>query len=187
MFGYCKTPLISMGVFSGLATVQVLIFGGYDKADWKKTCKEGVCSFQCFPQTTRSCACFSDHAHTSGIQGYLYWGGGGGGGRTFGALQPTGNYLLGFTVFWTGYWVVTRYGRWTRYRVQQFNENSQKNGDLSYRGHSPNAGAKVLDQTNNVEAESYQPLDGEKKDLEGVSYLQQNQAQYRQRTLINKQ
>ena len=41
LFNYCKTPLISTYVFSGLATVQVLIFGavltfgGYDKAGWK--------------------------------------------------------------------------------------------------------------------------------------------------------
>ena len=38
---YCKTPLISTYLFSGLATEQVLIFGavltfgGYDKAEWK--------------------------------------------------------------------------------------------------------------------------------------------------------
>ena len=37
---YCKTPLISTYVFSGLVTVQVLFFGGhtfggYDKAGWK--------------------------------------------------------------------------------------------------------------------------------------------------------
>ena len=32
---YCKTPLISTYVFSGLATEEVLIFGGYDKAEAK--------------------------------------------------------------------------------------------------------------------------------------------------------
>ena len=89
---YRKTPLISTYVFSGLATEQVLIFGavltfeGNDKAE-AKSCKEGVCSIQCFPHTTRCCACFSDYVHTSKIQGYLYSGG-----ITFGALQPTVNF-----------------------------------------------------------------------------------------------
>ena len=41
----------------------------------QKSCKEGVCSIQCFPHTTRCCACFSDYVHTSRIQGYLYSGG----------------------------------------------------------------------------------------------------------------
>ena len=73
----------------------------------QKSCKEGVCSIQCFPHTKRCCACFSDYVHTSMIQGYLYSGV-----CTFGALQPTANfsknwrgtyfrrgtYLRGFTV-----------------------------------------------------------------------------------------
>ena len=42
----------------------------------QKSCKEGVCSIQCFPHTTHCCACFSDYVHTSRIQGYLYSGGG---------------------------------------------------------------------------------------------------------------
>ena len=41
----------------------------------EKPCKEGVCSIQCFPHTTRWCACLSDYAHTFRIQGYLYSGG----------------------------------------------------------------------------------------------------------------
>ena len=79
---YCKTPLISTYVFSGLATEQelifraVLIFGGMIRRR-QKSCKEGVCSIQCFPHTRRCCACFSDYVHTSRIQGYLYSGGGG--------------------------------------------------------------------------------------------------------------
>ena len=86
---YCKTPLISTYVFSGLATEQVLIFGavlifrGMIRRR-QKSCKEGVCSIQCFPHTRRSCGCFSDYVHTSRIQGYLYSGGGGV--CTFGAL-----------------------------------------------------------------------------------------------------
>ena len=45
----------------------------------ENSCKEGVRVIQCFPHTTRCCAYFSDYAHTSSIQGYLYSGGGGGG------------------------------------------------------------------------------------------------------------
>ena len=41
----------------------------------EKSRKEEVCSIQCFPHTTRCCACFSDYAHISRIQGYLYLGG----------------------------------------------------------------------------------------------------------------
>ena len=47
---YCKTPLISTYVFSGLATVQVLIFGGrtYFRGGMirrgEKSSKEEVCS-----------------------------------------------------------------------------------------------------------------------------------------------
>ena len=94
--GYRKTPLISTYVFSGLATEQVLIFGavltfGGMIRRRQKSCKEGVCSIQCFPHTTRYCGCFSDYVHTSRIQGYLY-SGGGGGVCTFGALQPTANF-----------------------------------------------------------------------------------------------
>ena len=93
---------------NALATEQVLIFravltfGGLIRRR-QKSCKEGVCSIQCFPHTTRCCACFSDYVHTSRIQGYLYL-------RvcTFGALQPTANfsknwsgtYLRGFTVYY---------------------------------------------------------------------------------------
>ena len=77
---YRKTPLISTYVFSGLATEQVLIFGavlifGGMIRRRQKSCKEGVCSIQCFPHTARCCACFSDYVHTSRIQGYLYSGG----------------------------------------------------------------------------------------------------------------
>ena len=54
---YCKTPLISTYVFSGLAMVQVLIFGGrtYFRGGggmirWsEKSSKEEVCSTLCFP------------------------------------------------------------------------------------------------------------------------------------------
>ena len=73
----------------------------------QKSCKEGVCSIQCFPHTRRCCACFSNYVHTSRTQGYLYSGV-----CTFGALQPTANfknwrgtyfrrgtYLRGFTVW----------------------------------------------------------------------------------------
>ena len=124
---YRKTPLISTYVFSGLATEQVLIFGavltfgGYDKTDLsggmirrsEKSCKEGVCSIQCFPHTTRCCACFSDYAHTSRIQGYLYSGGGGG--CTFGALQPTVNFSKNWRVLIFGgvlIYGVLRYLAW---------------------------------------------------------------------------
>ena len=77
---YRKTLLISTDVFSGLATEQVFIFGVVltfgDMIRWsEKSCKEGVCSIQCFPHTTRCWACFSDYAHISSIQGYLYLGG----------------------------------------------------------------------------------------------------------------
>ena len=77
---YRKTPLISTYIFSGLATEQVLIFGavltfGGMIRRRQKSCKEGVCSIQCFPLTTRCCACFRDYVHTSRIQGYLYSGG----------------------------------------------------------------------------------------------------------------
>ena len=109
---YCKTPLISTYVFSGLATEQVLIFGavltfgGYDKAEWK--IQQGrslfnpvltahntlLCMFQ------QLCTYFQDRG--TYIQGVC----------TFGALQPTvnfsknwrgtyfrrGTYLRGFTV-----------------------------------------------------------------------------------------
>ena len=117
---YCKTPLISTYLFSGLATEQVLIFGavlifGGMIRRRQKSCKEGVCSIQCFPHTRRCCACFSDYVHTSRIQGYLYSGV-----STFGALQPTANfnknwrgtyfrrgtYLRGFTVIRYTYNVV---------------------------------------------------------------------------------
>ena len=109
---YRKTPLISTYVFSGLATEQVLIFGAVLSGGMirrsEKSCKEGVCLIQCCSHTTRCCACFSDYAHTSSIQGYLYSGG-----MYFRALQPTANfsqnwrgtyfrrgtYLRGFTVF----------------------------------------------------------------------------------------
>ena len=63
---YRKTPLISTYVFSG----PYLLSGGMIRRS-EKSCKEGVCSIQCFPHTTHSCACFSDYAHTSRIQGYL--------------------------------------------------------------------------------------------------------------------
>ena len=63
----CKTSL-----FSG----PYLLSGGMIRRR-QKSCKEGVCSIQCFPHTTRCCACFSDYVHTSRIQGYLYSGGGG--------------------------------------------------------------------------------------------------------------
>ena len=78
---YRKTPLISTYVFSGLATEQVLIFGAVLSGGMirrsEKSCKEGVCLIQCCSHTTRCCACFSDYAHTSSIQGYLYSRGGG--------------------------------------------------------------------------------------------------------------
>ena len=75
-----KTPLISTFVFSGLATKQVLNFGavltfkGYDKAEWK-ILQGGSLFNPVLLHTTRCCACFSDYAHTSRIQGYLYLGG----------------------------------------------------------------------------------------------------------------
>ena len=37
----------------------------------EKSCKEGIGSIQCFPLTTRCCACFSDYAHSFRIQGCL--------------------------------------------------------------------------------------------------------------------
>ena len=90
---YRKTPLISTYVFSGLATVQVLIFGGrtyfrgYDKAGTK--IQQGrslfnlglsventlLCMFQ------RLCTYFQD-------TGVLIFGEV----CTFGALQPTANF-----------------------------------------------------------------------------------------------
>ena len=93
--------------------MQVLIFGGrtYFRGVWqggvknparKKSVQSGA-----FHRKHACCACFSDYAHTSRIQGYLYLGV-----CTFGALQPTahfrkkwrgtyfrrGTYLRGFTV-----------------------------------------------------------------------------------------
>ena len=73
----------------------------------QKSCKEGVCSIQCFPHTRRCCACFSDYVHTSRIQGYLHSGG-----MYFRGIATTANfsknwrgtyfrrgtYLRGFTV-----------------------------------------------------------------------------------------
>ena len=73
----------------------------------EKSCKKGVCSIQCFPHTTRCCACFSDYGHTSRIQGYLYSGV-----CTFGALQPTENFsknLKGY-LFSEGYLFTGFYG-----------------------------------------------------------------------------
>ena len=97
-----------MYVLSGLATELVLIFGavltfgGIIRRN-EKSCKEGVRLIQCFPHTTRCCACFRDYAHTSSIWGYLY-SGGGGGGCTFGALQPTAMFSKNRrgTYFWRG-------------------------------------------------------------------------------------
>ena len=108
---YRKTPLISTYVFSGLATEQVLIFGavlifGGMIRRRQKFCKEGVCSTQCFPHTTRCCACFSDYVHTSRIQGYLFGGYVLSGHcnlqqisvKTEGTYFRRGTYLRGFTV-----------------------------------------------------------------------------------------
>ena len=61
--------------------------GGYDKALWKILQGTSLFIVQCFPHTTRCSACFSDYAHTSCIEGYLYSGV-----CTFGALQPTTNF-----------------------------------------------------------------------------------------------
>ena len=51
-----------------------LLSGGMIRRS-EKYCKEGVCSIQCFPWTTRFCACFRDYAHPSRIQGVLIFGG----------------------------------------------------------------------------------------------------------------
>ena len=112
MLEYRKTLLISTYVFSGLATVQVLIFGGrtyfrgYDQAGWK--IQQGrslfnlvlsventlLCMFQ------RLCTYFQD-------TGYLYLGGmyfrGIAAGSKFqekmkGTYFRRGTYLRGFTV-----------------------------------------------------------------------------------------
>ena len=67
--------------------MQVLIFG--DRTYFQgggggmirrseKSCKEGVCSIECFLQTTRCCACFSDYGYFQDT-GVLIFGGGGGG------------------------------------------------------------------------------------------------------------
>ena len=113
-FRHRKTPLISTYVFSGLATVQVLIFrgpyllsGGMIRRS-EISSKEEVCSILCFLWKTSCCACFSDYVHTSRIQQYLYLGV-----CTFGALQPTANFrkkMKGY-LFSEGYLFTGFYGQ----------------------------------------------------------------------------
>ena len=115
---YCKTPLISTYVFSGLVTEQVLIFGavltfgGYDKAEAKilqgrslfnpvlSAHKTLLCMFQ------RLCTYFQD-------TGVLIFGGGGGyvlsghcnqqdiSVKTEGYLFSEGYLFTGFYFFWS--------------------------------------------------------------------------------------
>ena len=80
LLNYRKTPLISTYVFSGLATVQVLIFGGrtyfrgYDKAGWKILPGRSLFNLVLSVENTllcmfqRLCTYFQD-------KGYLYLGG----------------------------------------------------------------------------------------------------------------
>ena len=84
-FHYCKTPLISTNLFSGLATEQVLIFGavltfgGYDKAEAKILQGRSLFNPVLSAHNTllrmfqRLCTYFQD-------TGVLIFGGGGGGG-----------------------------------------------------------------------------------------------------------
>ena len=111
---YRKTPLISTYIISGLAMVQVLIFGavltfGGMIRRRQKSCKEEVCSILFSVDNALLCMFQQLWTNFQDI-GVLIFGGL----CTFGALRPTANfckkwrgtyfrrgtYLRGFTVFW---------------------------------------------------------------------------------------
>ena len=89
---YRKTPLISMYIISGLAMVQVLLFGavltfrGYDKAEAIILQGRSLFNLVIFVDNALLCMCQQLWTYFQNM-GYLYLGV-----CTFGALPPTANF-----------------------------------------------------------------------------------------------
>ena len=120
----CKTPLISTYVFSGWATVQVLIFGGrtyfrgYDKAEAK--IQQGKSLFNLGLSVENTLLCMFQRLCTY-VQdtGVLILGGGGGGGMYFRGIAADSKFqeiMKGYLFF---IFVLRKKGSKTKERMKE--------------------------------------------------------------------